>query len=404
MIDGAAFVHMNPPKLSTNYGDYCEHELGWKVKSLAKSVKRIDVVFDIYKQQSRKKETRQERTKNNGVRISIKKDTQIFQKFPQVMAIDENKTELFTLIADVLKESCNTEEATIVITRLENIVSNRPISTIQLAPCLKEEADDRMFVHVKDLCDAGYRRITIITVDTDVVIIALSAMWDLTIEELWIELGVGRTKRWIPIHILAAKIGEEICRAMLFWYAFTGCDTVSQFQGRGKKTAWKTWDTYPKATETFVRLSSLCPLSASDIEVIERYVILLYDKTSACANVNDCRRQLFTQQGRMIDNCPPTQDALMQHTLRAILQASIWANCLERAEPELDVNDWGWTVDSTGNISPKLTTLPKASQACKELKHCKCKKGKCASSSACTCKRFSLPCTELCACCGSCDE
>ena len=57
MIDGAAFVHMNPPKLSTNYGDYCEHELGWKVKSLAKSVKRIDVVFDIYKQQSRKKET-----------------------------------------------------------------------------------------------------------------------------------------------------------------------------------------------------------------------------------------------------------------------------------------------------------------------------------------------------------
>ena len=31
----------------------------------------------------------------------------------------------------------------------------------------------------------------------------------------------------------------------------------------------------------------------------------------------------------------------MQHTLRAILQASIWANCLERAEPELDVNDWG---------------------------------------------------------------
>lgn len=79
VIDGAAFVHMNPPKLSTNYGDYCEHELGWKVKSLAKSVKRIDVVFDIYKQQSRKKETRQERTKNNGVTISIKKDTQIFQ-------------------------------------------------------------------------------------------------------------------------------------------------------------------------------------------------------------------------------------------------------------------------------------------------------------------------------------
>ena len=45
VIDGAAFVHMNPPKFSTNYGDYCEFELGWKVKSLARSVKRVDMVF-----------------------------------------------------------------------------------------------------------------------------------------------------------------------------------------------------------------------------------------------------------------------------------------------------------------------------------------------------------------------
>jgi len=360
------------------------------------------MLFDLYKAQSSKKETLEARKKSSGVRISIARDTQIFQKFPQVMAVDENKTELFTLIADVLKESCREDESTILITRDENVVSNKPISKIQLEPCYKEEADDRIFIHAKDLSDAGHRRVTIITVDTDVVIIALSAFWDLQVDELWIELGVSKTKRWIPIHILAVRIGEEICRAMLFWYAFTGCDTVSQFQGRGKKTAWQTWIQYPEATQTFINLSSLCTPSADDNAVIERYVILLYDKTSACSNVNDCRRQLFTQQGRMIDSCPRTQDALNQKTLRAMQQARIWANCLLLSEPEVDINEWWWTIDFAGNVSPKLTTLPKASQACKELKHCKCK-GNCSRSSGCTCKTFSLPCTELCTCVGYCN-
>ena len=137
VIDGAAFVHIRPSKFSTNYGDYCEFELGWKVKSLARSVKRVDMVFDMYKAQSRKKETREARKKSSGVRISIARDTQIFQKFPQVMAVDENKTELFTLIADVLKESCREDESTILITRDENVVSNKPISKIHLEPCYK---------------------------------------------------------------------------------------------------------------------------------------------------------------------------------------------------------------------------------------------------------------------------
>ena len=42
--------------------------------------------------------------------------------------------------------------------------------------------------------------------------------------------------------------GPEVARIV---HAFTGCDTVSAFCGRGKKTAWNTWKVYPEVTTEF---------------------------------------------------------------------------------------------------------------------------------------------------------
>jgi len=55
------------------------------------------------------------------------------------------------------------------------------------------------------------------------------------LEELWIEFGTGRNKRYFPIHQLANSLSEEVCRALPFWFTFTGCDTVSMFAGKGEK-------------------------------------------------------------------------------------------------------------------------------------------------------------------------
>lgn len=188
--------------------------------------------------------------------------------------------------------------------------------------------------------------------------------------------------------------------ALPFWYAFTGCDTVSQFAGRAKKTAWKTWSSFSQVTETFARLASCGELITADLEILERYVVLMYDRTCPVASVNECRKYLFTKLGRMIDNCPPTQNALIQHTKRAMLQSYIWTNCFLLNEPVLAVRDWGWTLDDKGLAYPIWTTLPKASIACQELKRCKCRKF--CSPDICTCKEFGLPCTPRCLCGGYC--
>lgn len=87
------------------------------------------------------------------------------------------------------------------------------------------------------------------------------------------------------------------CLALPFFHAFTGCDTVSAFAGRGKKTAWEIWLAFPDATSVFKQLSSR-PLDVeSCLPTLERFTILLYDRTSNKMTVHEARKQLFSKKG-----------------------------------------------------------------------------------------------------------
>ena len=52
----------------------------------------------------------------------------------------------------------------------------------------------------------------------------------------------------------------------------------------------------------------------------ERFVVLMYDRTTEATEVNYARRQLFTQKSQTLENIPPTQTALKQHTKRTCYQ------------------------------------------------------------------------------------
>ena len=55
---------------------------------------------------------------------------------------------------------------------------------------------------------------------------------------------------------------------------------------------------------------------------MERFVVLMYDKTSNCIDVNSARKKLFVKKGRQINNISPTSEALLQHFKRAVYQAN----------------------------------------------------------------------------------
>lgn len=189
-----------------------------------------------------------------------------------------------------------------------------------------------------------------------------------------------------------------MCMALPFWFAFTGCDTVSSFRGRGKKTAWNVWNSFPEVTQAFINLSENDFIQESDLKLIERFVVLMYDKTSPLMTVNECRRDLFTKKCRPIESCPPTYNALVQHTKRAMLQSNIWLQSLKLNIEERDISNFGWLISPDIKTTPLWLTIPEASKICKELTKCSCKKG----CKTCKCKRAGLICTELCACRGHC--
>ncbi len=90
------------------------------------------------------------------------------------------------------------------------------------------------------------------TVDTDVVVLAVAAVVQTEVTELWIAFGTGSNFRYIPVHSIAAALGPDKYLALPMFHAYTGCDTVFSFGTIGKKTAWETWRMFNDVTATFM--------------------------------------------------------------------------------------------------------------------------------------------------------
>ena len=178
-----------------------------------------------------------------------------------------------------------------------------------------------MMVHVADAVQRGLTKVLLRTVDTDVVVIAIAVSQTLSTLELWIAFGVGKNLRFLPVHEIASSLGPEKSKALPMFHAITGCDTVSSFSGKGKKTAWKTWLSYHQVTSAFHLLSNR-PESVTDecMDILKRFIVLLYDRTCPKMKVNEARKMLFMQKGRSLELIPPTRAALVQHVKRAVYQ------------------------------------------------------------------------------------
>ena len=74
---------------------------------------------------------------------------------------------------------------------------------------MQEEADTQIFLHLKDAADKGQKIAKIRTVDTDIVVIAISLFNKLTIFKLWVGFGSGKSYRDIPIHSICELLGPE---------------------------------------------------------------------------------------------------------------------------------------------------------------------------------------------------
>lgn len=268
-----------------------------------------------------------------------------------------------------------------------------------------EEADGRILLHVSDMAKSGAKNVIVRTVDTDVVVLCISFIYQLRamgLEELWILFGSGKNRRYIAAHNIANELGTEKCMGLRGFHAFTGCDSVSFFSGKGKKGAWKTWMACESATEAFKFISLPNDHIPCHIqELLEEFTSKLYSGTSEHRKVDQLRKQLFCTENRPLHLIPPSSATLKEHCLRAAYQAGqIWGRSLDMLQcAPASPNSWGWTKQNK-MWEPVWSKLTSIWTACRELEKCGCKSG--CDSQRCSCRRTGLPCTLQCKCNDAC--
>ena len=82
----------------------------------------------------------------------------------------------------------------VISTHHVNVICKNRQDTSPLAPCTHEEADTHIFLHLKDAVCGMDTTVSICTVDTDVVVLAVASAQRLDLAELWIafNLVLGR--------------------------------------------------------------------------------------------------------------------------------------------------------------------------------------------------------------------
>ena len=119
---------------------------------------------------------------------------------------------------------------------------------------------------------------------------------------IFVGFGHGKHFRHYSINKICHDLGKEISISLPFFHAFTGCDTTSQFLGKGKRSAWESWKSYPDVTEVFLFAFNnpfqLLQLQSFQMKLLERYVCVLYDKTTPLCSVNELRKELFCKKPR----------------------------------------------------------------------------------------------------------
>ena len=156
--------------------------------------------------------------------------------------------------------------------------------TSGLESCDDEEADiyEDISSHARwKLERQSLNCVAIHTVDTDIVVLGIAAVSQRDALKLFIAFGTHKNFRYINVNDLAIFLGNEKSKVLPMFHAFTGCDTVSFFASRGKKSAMDTWSVYESLIPVLSNLAQDPDvLPDDDVAVIEQFVVYLCERTS----------------------------------------------------------------------------------------------------------------------------
>ena len=400
IMDGGRLLYAWPPKPNMTFLQYAESLATGPIAIFFQFNQRIDVVFDTYLESSLKTATRLRRGK--GQRRRVVPENKCPGQWKQFLQDSQNKKEITKFLAERLVSFTHPSGRQMFATCEEKVLSNTVMTMVESD---HEKADTRVMLHAQHALAQGMNRVKIISNDTDVVIIALGIYHKLRakyhFDDIIIEFGMKKDHKTINLKAVAEQLGESRCQALPFFHAFTGSDTTSSFKGIGKKKAYEALKAFKSADSTLAEMSfqAFQNLQEDDEKfgIIQRLVVLMYSKTSILTKVNDLRVEMYFQRSQNIELIPPTSNALLMHTKRAIYQSSVWSKCLQSQQNRPSPLEFGWKLADNPSMKyePFWMTQKEASKECREFVKCSCKSEIC---TRCKCKAAMLKCTLLCSC------
>ncbi|KAG0692467.1 hypothetical protein GWK47_027885 [Chionoecetes opilio] len=356
---------------------------------------RVDVVFDRYRITSIKSGTRERREgRERSIRRKIdSREIPLPANWKLFMDLPENKANLTKLLSDqMMLEAKKSRPTCELITaggfEEETKVASSQGSDVEQLQSSHEEADTRIILHAKAAYMDGYERIIVSCRDTGVLVLLTHFAGQLS-GEVWMRTGTRQKRRYVAVHDI--QLTPTMQRNILVYHAVTGCDTISQPSGHGKKTTWKVFQQHGALLDDLGRGT----LSESTIRSVEEFFCRIYSPASDETNINDVQYCMFQNGTKDQEKLPPSRKCLEQHIKRAHHQAQVW---FQADVPILEIESpigSGWYEDSTRRLHPHVSVDDPLPNEFTDIVCCKCKN--CATS-RCSCRAKSLKCIAACTC------
>ncbi|KAJ8403211.1 hypothetical protein AAFF_G00354280 [Aldrovandia affinis] len=334
---------------------------------------RIDVVFDVYQEDWIKNAERANRGCTTGIQFLVAK-----WKTPKLRDRLDDK-QLYVA----------SEESCLHITKdqwaeVAGLQSNQ------------EEADTRMISHAAHAAEEGYSAVVVTVDDTDVLLLCLAfSSADISCP-LFQNCGTKNRVRYLDITKLRQAPGDCVCNALIGMHAYTGCDTLSAFAGRGKLRALKLIMRSEHFQEVFRKLGQSWELSMDLFKKLQAFTCKLYTASMTTEDINTARHQLFCAQRGELESSqlPSCEDCLFMHAMHANYQAGIWRASLQQHPHVPSPVEHGWARNDDGQLTVEWMQGSPAPEAVLQLLSCNCSH-RC-KLPECQCMSSGLKCTNLC--------
>ena len=218
------------------------------------------------------------------------------------------------------------------------------------------------------------------------------------------QFGIGNNIRHYNINNLCSSLKSDVCKALLFFHPFTGCDTTStSFCNHSKLKFFDVWMKDKDKDNITSVFNELCNepncVTENHVNVLEKFLLSVYFPRQMPFEGLDYERMKAIQANRNsnLRSIPISRNDLKEHKKRSCLQSG-WSWKKGKKNIALqNVLDWEWRKNGD-RLVPKWQPNENNFDAEIIMKTCSCSN----ACKNCRCRKNNVKCVIFCKCQGKC--